>query len=841
MKPYTDQKTRIGKRVRRSNNLIFVWIMLPAAVFISIALFLDAHERREARHGLLSERSLTVAQLVGERMELTLELADFCAGSGHLQQRLDFEHFVEDCGRLAGKWDMWVVVVLLDETHTKILDTRPSAGNLAKGYPRSAEFPELLALEEKSRQSGNAELANVIKAIDDQRGLVVAGKLSNLPDGNEVMVYAGFDAHQLSDRLKSMLSDMSDGALAVVDGTRRVVARSSGIEQHMFLDAPTWLVSLMETGQSGIQEGQHGPLGDKYTWDVGFRPLATAPGWTVVSLLPRKTSLPVFDGIPLSSYAVILGLFATVLTAWLLKTRERVLIRLEKAERNRFAAEMQNRSKSRLLASLAHEVRNPLVRLIGALEIGSDSRSDTLTTAQANITAKQTAISLMQLLDDILELSFLGSGEMKLVPTPVDLEEMAREVVDQFLLDARNKELDLRLTLDSNLPGAVMTDRLRLLQVLSNLVSNGIKYTSSGGVEIAISKLAGTDRKVTLSFAVTDSGKGIAEDDVSKVVKEFGRLENSGTAGEKSTGLGLAICNRILRTMGSELKIESTLGKGSAFSFTLDLDLAGKVDTSEEQDSLAGLCILYGEDEPIIRELTTHRLEAAGATVVSACDGRDILDKLPTMTPDVILVDLEMPRIDGVETVRRIRTDHKAWNCPIFVLTAHAAGAKTTAARHAGADEVFTKPVQIRALAIALAARRGATGKNAPRMSRARPLSPASSPDVEEAAFRELVANGREDMETLVIAQFEVNIRTALLELEESIAEHDLKTAADIAHQEAGLCKVLHATRLAQRLDDLQDDLSTARLDRVARIMTKLPDLIDSAVAEMKRLVALAA
>ena len=280
-----------------------------------------------------------------------------------------------------------------------------------------------------------------------------------------------------------------------------------------------------------------------------------------------------------------------------------------------------------------------------------------------------------------------------------------QDVAEAFQGPADAKGLELTCKVSETVPMVVNVDRSRLQRTLSNLVENSIKYTDVGSVTLEVSAERQHEEKVKVTFSVSDTGAGIPADKIQLIFKDYGRLPVHEQGQHDGIGLGLSICSMLLKTMGSTLNLDSKVGAGSNFFFTLDLSVVPtNVATPDHRGILYGKHIVFAEDNAIIRKLTTDRLSMQGATVSEARDGAEavaIAEKMHDQGrhADLLLLDLEMPGLSGVDVIKEVRLKGLMGDCPIFLLTSHPAGKMTQAATDAGAEAIFTKPVQPVALA----------------------------------------------------------------------------------------------------------------------------------------------
>ena len=435
----------------------YVAALVPAVALLVVALLVS----RQSFHQVRVERVTDHAQLVAANVDLTmrrlLDLTTFCTSAPALLERVDLQSVRENCGRYATQIGGWLVIVETGETHRQILNTLTDASAELPVYPRSDELPTLRALEARSRSSGEAGIAEVFTGIIRQEGIVSAGQHVRLADGRDAMLYVSVRARSLSDQLAE-LAEPQGLVLGLIDASKRVVARSDGIDRMMFAPAPEWLHGDMEARRPGVALEMRGPQTVNGLWDVGYQPLEVAPGWMAVAVQPSQVGLQLWAPLSLPSAVTLAGFLVSALLYWGILRGDQAARRIEAARRAELEAKRQDQDKSRLLASFAHDIRSPLISLIGSLEMIGYGRN----AAEADVRAAlRAAESLLQLVDDILELSFLGSGEMSLHPSPVDVGQVAAGLCEQNRSIADRKGIVLQLDLDEELPPVVELDRLR--------------------------------------------------------------------------------------------------------------------------------------------------------------------------------------------------------------------------------------------------------------------------------------------------------------------------------------------------------------------------------------------
>lgn len=802
--------------------------LVPAVALLAIAFIISIRQDESDRAKHVADHARLAAASLDLRFRQLLEITTFCASAPALIERVDLDSVAENCGRYASQIGAWVVIVETGETHRQILNTRVNAPTVLPSYPRENEHATLLALETSSRVSGKPGIADVFTGIVYPNGIISAGQYLRLADSRSVMLYVSLSVRALSDQLAGIAADRGP-IFSLIDPSRRVVARSVGIDQMMFANAPEWIIGLMEKGASGATVGVLGPEILDGTWDAGYHPLGTAPGWMVGAFQPTPIGALSWTLASLPSAVILLGLMLSGLLIWVITNQDKAARRVQEATQAGAESERQNQEKSSLLAAFAHDIRSPLVSLIGSLEMIEEHRGEGIDQIS---TARSSAEALLQFVDDILELSFLGSGKLNLHPSPVDLRQLASSLYDQTRGLAERKGLELRLELAPDLPVAVEVDRLRLQQVLSNLLTNAVKYTEEGSVTLRFRQTNEQTGQVTLALSVVDTGIGLKPDEIPRILREFGRLEREAERREQGIGLGLAIVQRILHSMGSALEVESAAGKGATFGFHLTLPTATGRKVADAALPLADAVILYAEDEPVIRKVTARRLEEAGAKVTSAVDGEDALRQLAEITPDLLLIDLQMPLLDGAGLIRRLGETALDRPYPIFVLTSHISGPQAAEARAAGADAVFTKPVQVAALAAAFHARHGNGGRSTQHSGET--VEEAGETFLDRKTFYDAAETMGATAAPAMVDDFETTMRADLTALKAAIEKADRKQVGVLAHRCQGLCLVMGASSLARRLRQVEDFAPDANLADMQLLARDMGACLDTTIQEMR-------
>jgi PAS domain S-box-containing protein len=374
--------------------------------------------------------------------------------------------------------------------------------------------------------------------------------------------------------------------------------------------------------------------------------------------------------------------------------------RIDELVNARKLAEEANLAKSAFLARITHELRTPLNAILGYSQIMIKDVSLSDNHRSYIDSMYRSGMHLLNMINDILDLSKIEASRMELQSEDTDLREMIRDLIEMFELKAKSNGLLLNLNFDDTIEPYVSTDRAKLHQVLINLVGNAVKFTQSGSVDINIKRLRKVDPdegQQFVEFEIKDSGRGIPEDELSLIFEPFHQAKNSGAQG---TGLGLAITKKIVNLLGGDIEVESTLGKGSVFRFIIPFRVLSSAPTviSDEFEDVVGLqspteyTVLVVDDVEHNRTVVELLLKRIGFNVVQAVNGLDALEKFDQINPDFVVMDIIMPVMDGVKAMTRIRQKDKGRQVPVIALTASGFDDKRERLLEAGFTDYILKP-----------------------------------------------------------------------------------------------------------------------------------------------------
>jgi len=404
----------------------------------------------------------------------------------------------------------------------------------------------------------------------------------------------------------------------------------------------------------------------------------------------------------------VAGLFVLVMMTMMREERIRAFQAhqahlIAELEAARDKADAANDAKSNFLGVVSHELRTPMNGVLGAAQLLSVSRLDETQRQYLSI-IRNSGDNLLSLLNDMLDMTKIEAGKMSFDIVDVSMEDLHRRVIGPFTAQAEAKGLGFVHGFTGEVPTVVRGDPLRVCQILSNLLSNAVKFTDQGEIAYRVHGERLEDDRVRFVFSVTDSGTGIAPDDLALLFQPFTQVDASSTRRFGGTGLGLTIARRMAQIMGGDIGVSSTLGKGSTFTLTIEAEVVDwgrvqPVETSADETARGeGLCVLVVEDHPVNRMILQAWMAAAGHATVLAENGEIAVRLATDQTFDLIVMDVNMPVMDGLSATRLIRQAGANRETPVAVLSASARPEDHAAGFDAGADAYLDKPIDFAAL-----------------------------------------------------------------------------------------------------------------------------------------------
>ncbi|WP_051711099.1 ATP-binding protein [Andreprevotia chitinilytica] len=480
-------------------------------------------------------------------------------------------------------------------------------------------------------------------------------------------------------------------------------------------------------------------------------------------------------------------------------------------------AEEATKAKSMFLANMSHEIRTPMNAVIGMAHLALQTR---LAPKQRDYISKihYAGLTLLGLINDILDFSKIEAGKLDIERVDFLLDDVIANVIAVSAHKADDKGLHLNVQLQSELPRHLRGDPLRLGQVLINLVNNAVKFTEQGRVDVVVDCAEWLGARVRLRFAVHDTGIGMTSEQITQLFGAFTQADGSTTRKYGGTGLGLSISKRLAEMMSGSLWVDSTPGKGSTFGFTAVFevsDLPALVDSQDmpenSRPNLEGLRVLLAEDNEINQQIACELLENVGIQVMAANNGREAVDALLARPDgfDAVVMDMQMPGLDGLSATREIRSDPRFAGLPIIAMTAHAMVEERERCLEAGMQDHIAKPVEPEHLYATLARWTGRTGRvSVPDAIRAKSALEITGIDT-NAGLRRVA--GQTQLYLRLLRDFAIGQADAADTIEQLLAADDQATAERHAHTLKGVAGNIGAKGIQAAAAELEQAMREQR------------------------------
>lgn len=537
------------------------------------------------------------------------------------------------------------------------------------------------------------------------------------------------------------------------------------------------------------------------------------------------------------------GELSGVVTGWIDVTeRERLHHQLEAAKEQ---AEEANRAKSTFLATMSHEIRTPMNAVIGMLELALTRADQGHWEREPVEVAYDSARSLLTLIGDILDVAKIESGRLTLMPERAHLRELVESVARVFDGLARQKALELRLEIEAEAACDVLIDPLRFKQILSNLVSNAIKFTDIGHVKIRVCGERVAGERLALEVSVQDSGIGISEDEQRQLFEPFSQVARSGDTSRGGTGLGLTICRKLAEMMGGTVRMESCPGEGTTVTVRLLLQTLESLPEGDAVQALVvprtthSLKVLVVDDHVANRMLLSQQLEHLGHQIEVAADGVQALQLWHPDDFDLVITDCNMPVLNGYDLAKRIREleqEMEAKPCVIYGFTANAQPDEVENCRRAGMDDCLFKPIGLDNLRLRLEAVPKISTPDTP------PVMEQQTEGFDLRSLKEMTGGNPGLIRRLLEELYSSN-QVDIDQVQPLWAAGDWKQLGDLAHRMKGAARLVNADALQELCGKLEggckDGLDSQEvLTRALAVEKAMASLQDDLLHQLRKLAA---
>jgi len=478
------------------------------------------------------------------------------------------------------------------------------------------------------------------------------------------------------------------------------------------------------------------------------------------------------------------------------------------------ALEKANLGKSEFLANMSHEFLTPMNAIVG---INHLLKQTPLTREQADFVDKSgiASNSLLGVIENVLDYSKIESQQDHIHIAPFKLQTVLDTATTLVELEAHKKGLLLSSDITSNTTKSLKGDAVKLAQILSNLMKNAVKFTDVGEVELLIEEIGTTDEKVLIHFSVSDTGMGIHYKDHEKIFQSFSQIKTRHKRLYGGTGLGLSISQKLANLMGSEIALESELEEGSTFSFSVWLDKDSsnaQTDLVIEQPittTLDGYCVLLVDDDELNQMIACDLLQQLGLQVEVADSAKQAFSFLERRLPDLILLDIRMPEIDGYEAIAIIRSNKQWGKIPVICLTAHTRAIEKEKSLSAGMDDFLTKPINPTELEKILLKHLTEHTRNTPDnpQNTSTAATHDSSKEVNQNILNLIDMLENKEVALIFLKKTIASLTESINELQQNLTQHNWKQASQNAHRLRGTANLYASTLLQRYLKDIDTGL----------------------------------
>ena len=675
-------------------------------------------------------------------------------------------------------------------------------------------------------------------------------------EGESCVLYANFDDDAIRRKFQA-LSYNGAGTLYIHNGMDNWLLLSKG----WYFFSPSYMREGWYKLGDKFNANDHKPTAMYYDYNgqgyfLHFSEISVANHFALTGYVPWEY---VAVGIDYIYVAMIISFFV-VLVLLIFAVRYMMTRREAKAlEQQKILADSANKAKSEFLSNMSHEIRTPINAIMGMNEmVIREAKDSSIIEYSENL--KNAARTLLGLVNDILDFSKIEAGKMEIIPVEYHISSILNDLINMIQTRAEKKGLDFRINVSPTIPSVLFGDEIRIKQVITNILTNAVKYTEEGGVTLNVTSRRIDDAQIYLCVSVSDTGIGIKQEDIKKLFSAFERIEEKRNRTIEGTGLGMNITQRLLALMNSKLHVESTYGKGSTFAFQVEQRVINSEPIGNfQQDYKSSLnqhkeyhesfiapnaTILVVDDTVMNLTVVKGLLKQTKIKIETALNGEECLKMVTHKKYDIIFLDHRMPGMDGIETLQAMEemSDNLNKETPVISLTANAISGAREQYIAAGFQDYLTKPInsaQLEKMVIKyLPPEKVLTSESSNTAEVAEVTLPEWLTKVEGININEGVNHcGSEEAYIDALTVFANAINTAAAEIEKYFNTDDWKNYTTKVHALKSSSKVIGADELSERARRLEDAGNSGYIEEIKQDNEPLLKLYRSYTDKLKPLI----